>query len=45
MSLYGEEKCAQLVEDITEAAIEAVRDLDRDGFLSELARRMAVRRG
>ena len=44
MSLYGEEKCARMVHEITEAACRTVRDADTDGFLTELARRLADRR-
>ena len=44
MSLYGEEKCARMVREITEAACRTVRDADTDGFLTELARRLADRR-
>ena len=44
MSLYGEEKCARMVREITEAACRTVRDADTGGFLTELARRLADRR-
>lgn len=43
MTLYGEEKCAKMVESITNRAIDAVSSVDKHGFLSELARRLAVR--
>ncbi len=45
MTLYGEEECGRMVERITGQAVKTVEHMDRDGFLSELARRMAVRRG
>ena len=44
MSLYGEEKSARMVREITEAACRTVKDADTDGFLTELARRLADRR-
>ena len=44
MSLYGESECTRMVERITAAACETVRDVDTDGFLTELAASLAVRR-
>ena len=44
MSLYGEEKCARMVERITASACESVAGMDADGFLTELAKRLAARR-
>ena len=44
MSLYGEEKCNRMVNEITAAACDTVRDIDADGFLTELAGRLASRR-
>ena len=44
MSLYGEEKCAKMVREITEAACDTVRDIDADGFLTALAKNLEARR-
>ena len=44
MSLYGEDKCDKMVREITEAACSTVKGMDADGFLTELARRLAGRR-
>ena len=44
MSLYGEEKCARMVREITEAACDTVRDIDADGFLTALAKNLEARR-
>ncbi len=44
MSLYGEEKCARMVREITEVACSTVKGIDTDGFLTELAGRLAGRR-
>lgn len=44
MSLYGEADCARMVEKITDLACDTVAGTDADGFLTELARSLAVRR-
>ncbi len=44
MSLYGQDKCAEMVRSITAAAIETVKPLDADGFLAELAASLVDRR-
>ncbi len=44
MSLYGEAKCAEMVEKLTRAACEAARELPVNDFLVELAERLASRR-
>lgn len=44
MSLYGQDKCAEMVRRITAAAIETVKPLDADGFLAELAASLVDRR-
>ena len=44
MSLYGEADCARMVEKITDLACDTVAGTDTDGFLTELARSLAVRR-
>ena len=44
MSLYGEEKCAKMVREITEAACATVKDIDADGFLTALAKNLEARR-
>ena len=43
MSLYGEEKCAQMVRRITELAVSLAKELGSD-FLAELALRLSDRR-
>ena len=45
MSLYGEERCARMVEKITALACATVAGMDTDGFLTALANKMASRRG
>ena len=45
MSLYGEERCARMVEKITAQACATVAGMDADGFLTALAKKMASRRG
>ena len=45
MSLYGEERCARMVEKITAQACATVAGMDTDGFLTALAKKMASRRG
>ena len=45
MSLYGEERCARMVEKITALACATVAGMDADGFLTALAKKMASRRG
>ena len=45
MSLYGEERCARMVEKITALACSTVAGMDADGFLTALAKKMASRRG
>ena len=45
MSLYGEERCARMVEKITAQACATVAGMDTDGFLTALANKMASRRG
>ena len=44
MSLYGQNKCARMVRKITDAAIETVKPVDKDGFLAELAASLVDRR-
>ena len=44
MSLYGEADCARMVKKITDLACDTVAGTDADGFLTELARSLAVRR-
>ena len=44
MSLYGEARCAELTEKLTEAACAAARELPDGAFLCELAHRLADRR-
>ena len=44
MSLYGEEKCAKMVREITETACATVKDIDADGFLTALAKNLEARR-
>ena len=44
MSLYGEEKCAAMVREITALACATVKELDADGFLTELAESLVERR-
>ena len=44
MSLFGEAECSRMVEKITDAACACVSGMDRDGFLTELARSLATRR-
>ena len=44
MSLFGEAECSRMVEKITDAACACVSGIDRDGFLTELARSLATRR-
>ena len=44
MSLYGEAECARMVERITDVACETVAGMDKDGFLTELAHKLADRR-
>ena len=45
MSLYGEERCARMVEKITALACSTVAGMDADGFLTALAKKMSSRRG
>ena len=44
MSLYGQNECARMVRKITDAAIETVKPVDKDGFLAELAASLIDRR-
>ena len=44
MSLYGEEKCAAMVREITALACATVKELDADGFLTGLAESLVERR-
>ncbi len=44
MSLYGQNECARMVRKITDAAIETVKPVDKDGFLAELAASLVDRR-
>jgi len=44
MSLYGKEKCASMVEKLTEAALLAAEELGDGEFLRDLARQLALRR-
>ena len=44
MSLYGQNECARMVRKITDAAIETVKPVDKDGFLVELAASLVDRR-
>ncbi len=44
MSLYGEAECARMVHEISASACGTVRAIDTDGFLTELATRLAERR-
>ena len=44
MSLYGEAKCAAMVERLTRAACEAARELPESDFLRALAEKLASRR-
>ncbi|HIS97913.1 MAG TPA: polyprenyl synthetase family protein, partial [Candidatus Scatomorpha pullistercoris] len=43
MSLYGEEKCAEMVERLTQLAVELAKELGSD-FLAQLALRLSDRR-
>lgn len=45
MSLYGEAGCSRMVEKITALACSTVEKMDTNGFLRELAAKMATRRG
>ena len=45
MSLYGEAGCSRMVEKITARACSTVEKMDTNGFLRELAAKMATRRG
>ena len=44
MSLYGEAECARMVDKITAAACASVANFDADGFLGQLASKLASRR-
>ena len=44
MSLYGQNECARMVRKITDAAIETVKPVDKNGFLAELAASLVDRR-
>lgn len=44
MSLYGEAECERMVGKITNVACETVSGLDKDGFLTQLAHKLADRR-
>ena len=44
MSLYGQNECARMVRKITDAAIETVKPVDKDGVMAELAASLIDRR-
>ena len=44
MSLYGEAECARMVDKITASACASVANFDADGFLGQLASKLASRR-
>ena len=43
MSLYGEAECARMVDEISKMAVQTVAGIDTDGFLSEMAAKLATR--
>ena len=43
MDLLGLDDCGKLIHELTEQAVSAVSDLDRDGFLTALAESLTER--